>query len=130
VVILADSSAWIEWLRATESPADRRLDELLRRGELATTDVVLMEVLIGARNAPEQRRLKQLLATCRYVPVQAPGDYEAAAGLYARCRGAGETIRTSNDCLIAAVAIRTDTPVLHRDADFDAIARHAPLRTM
>jgi predicted nucleic acid-binding protein len=31
-------------------------------------------------------------------------------------------------CLIAAVAIRNDVPVLHHDADFDVLARHTPLR--
>ncbi len=33
-----------------------------------------------------------------------------------------------NDCLIAAVAIRNGASVLHRDADFDVLARHTPLR--
>ncbi len=50
-LILADSSAWIEYLRATESETDRRLDDLLRdRARVATTDVVLMEILGGARD--------------------------------------------------------------------------------
>ncbi len=33
-----------------------------------------------------------------------------------------------NDCLIAAVAIRNDVPVLHHDTDFDVLARYTPLR--
>jgi predicted nucleic acid-binding protein len=86
-----------------------------------------MELLAGARHAGERRRAKQLLALCAFQPVAGPGDYEAAAELYARCRRGGETVRSHVDCLIAAVAIRTGTPLLHGDADFDAIARHAPL---
>jgi predicted nucleic acid-binding protein len=31
------------------------------------------------------------------------------------------------DCLIAAIAIRSGAELLHQDADFEAIARHAPL---
>lgn len=127
-MILADSSAWIEFLRRTGSPVNHQFREVLRGAELATTDVVLMEVLAGARNPAERHRLRGLLAGCTFVPVQGPGDYETAADLYAGCQRAGETIRELTDCLIAAVAIRTDTPILHVDADFEAIARHAPLR--
>jgi len=44
------------------------------------------------------------------------------------CRRRGETVRKLIDCLIASVAIRADTPVLHADSDFDALARHMVLR--
>jgi predicted nucleic acid-binding protein len=54
-------------------------------------------------------------------------DAEAAAVLYRDCRRGGETPRAVNDCLIAAIAIRHDLPVLHRDRDFDVIARHSTL---
>ncbi len=51
-----------------------------------------------------------------------------AAELYRACRGGGETPRKLTDCLIAAVAIRSGAELLCEDADFLAIARHAPLR--
>ena len=49
-----------------------------------------------------------------------------AAGLYARCRWAGFTIRSANDCLIAASCIELGQPLLHRDSDFDRIAAIEP----
>ena len=57
-----------------------------------------------------------------------PTDYEAAAALYRRCRRQGETVRKLLDCLIAAVAIRAGTPILHNDRDFDVLARHTELQ--
>jgi hypothetical protein len=54
--------------------------------------------------------------------------YETAAEIYRLCRKSGESIRNATDCLIAAVAIRDGAEVLHRDADFEAIARHTSLR--
>jgi predicted nucleic acid-binding protein len=51
-----------------------------------------------------------------------------AAGLYRTARARGVTVRSSVDCLIAACALRHDLEVLHRDRDFDAIARVSPLR--
>jgi predicted nucleic acid-binding protein len=50
-----------------------------------------------------------------------------AAALYRTCRHGGDTVRRLVDCLIAAVAIKAGVPVLHADADFDALARHTQL---
>ena len=48
-MILADTSAWMEFDRATGSPVDRRLTTLVgQRRSLATTEPVMMEVLAGA----------------------------------------------------------------------------------
>lgn len=49
-----------------------------------------------------------------------------AAGIYARCRWSGITIRSANDCLIAAECIELDQPLLHRDLDFTRIAAIEP----
>jgi predicted nucleic acid-binding protein len=128
-VILADTSAWVEYLRATGSPAHLRLRELIAgEGELATTEVVTMELLAGAAHQEEVVRLRRLLLRCQLLPVEGLADYEAAAELYRRCRAAGETVRKLTDCLIGVVAIRHGAILLHRDHDFDVIARHTPLR--
>jgi predicted nucleic acid-binding protein len=36
-------------------------------------------------------------------------------------------VRKLIDCLIAAVAIDADVPILHADTDFEVIARHTAL---
>jgi len=126
-LILADTSAWIEYLRRTGSDVNVRLREALRGGAVATTDVVLMEVLAGARSDAHEQELRRLLGACDFFATEGPIDYERAADLHRACRRGGETIRTLLDCMLAAVAIRHDLRLLHADADFDAIARHAPL---
>jgi predicted nucleic acid-binding protein len=128
-VILVDSSAWVEFLRATGSSAHLRVRSALeRKVELASTDVVVMEILAGARDDGDRDRLRRLLYGQRFLAVEGPADYEQAAELYRLCRRGGETPRKLTDCLIAAVAIRNDAELLCEDADFTAIARHAPLR--
>jgi predicted nucleic acid-binding protein len=126
-VILADTSAWVEFLRATGSEANLRLRALLEGDQLATTDVVLMELLAGARDDGHRDRLRALLGRCEFVPVTGPRDYEDAADVYRACRQAGHSVRALTDCLIASVAMRAGLAVLHTDRDFDAIACHAPL---
>jgi len=128
-VILADTSAWVQYLRATGSPVHLRLRKLIaNEGDLVTTEVVVMELLAG-ETAPEGvTRLRRLLGRFELLPVEGLADYEAAAELYRRCRTGGETIRNLTDCLIAAVAVRHGAILLHRDHDFDVIARHTPLQ--
>lgn len=129
-MILVDTSAWVEYLRATESTIHGRVRDLLaREALLATTDVVVMEVLAGARTSAERDRLRRLLySRCAFIPIEGPADYEEAAELYRMCRRGGTTIRKLTDCLIAAVAMRADAELFHHDGDFDAIARHSRLR--
>jgi len=128
-MILVDSSAWVEFLRATGSPAHLRLRSALQDGlELASTDVIVMEILAGARDDADRDRLRRLLHGLEFLAVEGPSDYESAAELYRLCRRGGETPRKLTDCLIAAVAIRNEVALLCEDADFFAIARHAPLR--
>jgi predicted nucleic acid-binding protein len=126
-LILADTSAWVEYLRGTGSPVSLRLRSLLVTGSLATTDVVVMEVLAGARDDLHRQRLRTLLGQCEYVRTSPPDDFERAAALSVKCRRSGFTIRALTDCLLAAVALREGAAILHVDRDFDAIARCAPL---
>ena len=50
-MILADTSAWVEYDRNTGSHADQRIAELISDdGPLMVTEPVLMEVLAGARS--------------------------------------------------------------------------------
>lgn len=125
-MILVDTSAWVEFLRDTGSPACARVDDLLA-GSIATCNPIRMEMLAGARHERHLQGLRGLLARASLLSTE-PSDYEEAAALYRTCRRRGETVRKLIDCLIAAHAIRAGIPILHADADFDILARHGGLR--
>jgi predicted nucleic acid-binding protein len=124
-VILVDTSAWVEFLRGTDSPVCARVDTLLGR-RLATCHPVRMEILAGARDEKHLKGLRGLLGRLSLVATL-PVDYEEAASAYRACRRGGETVRRLVDCLIAAHAIRAGIPLLHADADFDVLSRHTAL---
>jgi predicted nucleic acid-binding protein len=127
-MILVDTSAWIEFLRGTGSPTHQELRRLIDEdARLATTDVVVMELLAGAGDEGRLRDLRRFLLRFTHLPTDGLGDYERAAGIFRKCREEGATIRSLFDCLVAAVALRTDTPVLALDRDYEAIARHTAL---
>ena len=125
-MILIDTSAWVEFLRDTGSSACNRVESALE-GNIAICDPIRMEILAGARDEWHLASLRRLLARATVLPA-ASVDYEEAAALYRLCRRQGETVRSLNDCLIAAVAIRAGAAVLHHDRDFTVLARHTLLR--
>ena len=86
-----------------------------------------MEILAGARDNSHLATISQALSQATVIPTLS-ADYDTAAELYRRCRRGGETVRNLIDCLIAAVAIRAEIPLLHNDRDFEALARHTELR--
>ena len=128
-MIVPDSSAWIELLRRTGSPEYVAMHRLIQEhADLAVTEVVVMEVLAGARSPGHHEELRSALLDCRMLRLEGLSDFEEAAVVYRVCRTAGETIRDLTDCLIAVPAMRAGASILHKDRDFDAIARHTDLR--
>lgn len=125
-MILIDTSAWVEFLRGTRSAICNRVEELLDK-ETAICYAVRMEVLAGARDERHLHDLRRLLARATVLPT-GPMHYDDAASLYRHCHREGEIGRKLADCLIGAVAIRADTPVIHTAADFDVLTRHTDLK--
>jgi predicted nucleic acid-binding protein len=123
-VILADTSAWIEYDRATGSPVDHRLTTLIAAdGPLGVTEPVAMEVLAGARNDQREADLRRLLKRFHLLGFDATIDFDAAARIYRRCRTAGITPRGMVDCMVAAVAWRHRAVLLAYNADLTRVAQ-------
>lgn len=123
-MILADTSVWVEYDRATGSPADERLELLI--GEephlLGVTEPVLMEVLASARDERREQALRRLLLSFHVLSFDPIADFEGAARIYRRCRAAGVTPRGMLDCMIATVAHRRGAELLSHDLDMDRLA--------
>lgn len=125
-MILADTSAWVEYDRATGSQVDRRLSELIGDdGPLAVTEPVVMEVLAGARSADREVDLRRLLLRFHLLGVDAVADFDGAASIYRRCRQTGVTPRELIDCMIASVARRHRAVLLAADVDLVRVSRVA-----
>lgn len=124
-MILVDTSVWIDLL----GRAPRHKPGQGRLLELATCPPVIQEVLQGIRNDLAHQRVREgLLALPRYGdPLDAELFLEASE-LYRAGRRRGLTVRSSVDCLIAAIALRHKLTLWHADRDFAAIARFTGLR--
>jgi predicted nucleic acid-binding protein len=123
-MILADTSAWVEYDRATGSPVDDRLTELLSlEGPVMVTEPVVMEVLAGAHSDARESDLRRLLLRPGLLHFDATTDFDAATRIYRRCRKSGVTPRGMIDCMIAAVAWRRGAALLSYDQDLDRVAK-------
>ena len=122
-MILVDTSAWVEYDRATGSVVDRRLTDLIATdAPLAVTEPVIMEVLAGARTGARETDLRRLLLRFSLATVDSAADFEAAARIYRQCRRVGVTPRGLLDCVVAAVAWRRGASLLAHDIDLHRVA--------
>lgn len=121
---LVDTSVWIDFLRGRSANHVDALKTLLQGEEVVgVAPIILQEVLQGAESEErfEKWRMYFFELSC-YVSEDPIATHVAAARLYQRCRQKGKTPRSSNDCMIAQVAIENALVLLHNDRDFDVIA--------
>lgn len=128
-MIVVDTSAWVDLLRGLDTPAGRRLTQLLRNeADLAVTEMVVAEVLVGARSERHRVDLRTRLLRHPVLPLGGLAGYEQAADLYRSARAQGVMVRYLTDCLVAVPALRADVSLLHSDRDFNHLARVCDLR--
>jgi hypothetical protein len=131
-VILVDTSVLVDFFAGRQTTAVGHLDRLLSTdAEYFVTPLVVQEILQGARDESQWRRLRSYLTSQLMVDVRDPVEsYVDAARIYFDCRRKALTVRSSVDCLVAQVALDNKLVLLHSDRDFEAIAKVRPLRTL
>jgi len=125
-MMLVDTSVWIELLNGALGSKLTEADLL----DFVTCGPILQEVLQGLRDDPASMALRKSLLALPVLSDPVPiALFLSAAEIYRLGRAKGYTIRSSTDCLIAAIAIENGVPVWHKDRDFEAVARYTSLRT-
>jgi predicted nucleic acid-binding protein len=129
--VIVDTSVWIELFTASESTADLWLTERIRADlPIVVPEVVLMELLIGTTDESRAGLWRQRLQRFVIEPLAPVRDAEDAGAIHRECRRHGHTVRSMIDCLVAAMALRLEVPVAHRDRDFEVMAAHCGLQTV
>lgn len=122
-MIVVDSSVWIANLRGIDNVAAFKLRALADNDpdQVLLGDLILLEVLQGARNDTHAARLERDL---RQYPIARMVDEMLAvraAQNYRHLRGRGITVRKTIDMIIGTFCIAEGHQLLHDDRDFDAM---------
>lgn len=129
-VIIVDTSVWIDFFHGKDSPEVHMLEWILAAGEdICVCGVILAEVLQGIREDEDYRETLSRFESFLFLPMN-QRTFVKAAELYRILRHKGITIRNAVDCMIAAVAIEHDIPLLHHDRDFGPMAEHCGLKVI
>jgi len=129
-MILVDTTVWIDFFTARSYPHVKTLENLiLNREDICLCGIILTEVLQGIRKDSEFNRTRDLLANLVFLPMQY-SIFLLSAEIYRNLRRKGITIRKPVDCMIAAVAIEHDIPILHNDKDFIPVEKHFGLKRL
>jgi hypothetical protein len=125
-VILVDTSVWVEVLRDKTDRMVKVFRERTGDEIIAFSRFTQLELLQGAKNEQEWQRLDTYLSTQYYLEAT-ENTWRDAARIYFELRKNGITINSPIDCCIAQLAIETQVLLLHRDKDFERIAKIRPL---
>jgi predicted nucleic acid-binding protein len=123
-MILADTSAWVSFLRGGTATDHAAIRTAIDARHLVLCEPVYAEIMAGVRDH-EVGDVERELARYEMIPTTW-SDWETAATLKRLAARRGLTIRTMVDCLIASIALRTGSTVLHQDRDFERIAEVFP----
>ncbi|TLP72834.1 PIN domain-containing protein [Nesterenkonia sphaerica] len=122
---LADKSAQEQ---TKYSPiAARRYEELLLNGNLATCEVINLEILYSARSPKHYEDGAKLLHALPCLSVQ-NSTLRLAMTIQSKLAAIGQWRRDIPDLIIAAVALEHEAAVLHYDKDYEIIAEVTDLR--
>ena len=126
-MLVVDTSVWIDFF--TDRPTEQvsKLADFAPARDIVVGDIVLLELLRGARDDAQAARYERNLRRLQLRPFLDPELAVAAAGHYRTLRAKGVTIRKAPDLIIGAYCIRNRLPLLHNDRDFAAMAEHLGL---
>lgn len=129
-MIIVDSSVWIAALRRDITPAVRALHILTenRDDKVALGDLILMEVLHGARNERDAGLIERALRCFPILPMLGEDIAVQAARNDRLLRARGIIIRKSADMIIGTFCIQQNHILLHQDRDFDSMTEQLGLR--
>jgi predicted nucleic acid-binding protein len=122
VMLLIDTSVWIDVFRDRTGETKVHLAALIGEQDFALTRLIQIELLQGSRNEQEWSLLQSYLEGQTYLELNV-NAWEAVARIFYDLRRQGLTVRSTINCCIAQAAIDHQAVLIHNDRDFEAIAQ-------
>jgi predicted nucleic acid-binding protein len=130
LLILIDSSVWINNLRGHQTLGVQKLKAIQETTSIVIGDLILMEILMGARSEGQAVRLREALDCFPVLSLCDASIADLAARNYRHLRGLGATTRKGIDLVIGTFCIEHDHHLLHDDRDFEPMVKYLGLKTV
>ncbi len=126
-LVLVDTSAWICFF-ARKSFIEIRdtVSTLLDNNRVAIAGPIMVELIQGARTDKEKDDIKSKTKGLHWLGITNE-HWHKTADLSFNLRRKGVTV-SAIDSLLSVVAVSYNCRVLHKDSDFELIARHSSLK--
>ena len=119
MLVLVDTSVWIEYFLRKNALVEKEMDSLLRSEEVATTGLVLAELRQGCRTPNQLTLMIEAMQPLFYLETDRP-TWLRAGELAAEASARGYTLGIG-DCILAALALREHCLLFTLDHDFKRI---------
>lgn len=126
-MIVADTSAWIDYFRGVDAPHTNILDLELGRNRIITGDLIIAEFLQGFRVEKDFVAARNIMNSLEYHDLAGREIALMAAQNYRKLRIKGITVRKTIDVIIATFCIKNRFMIIHNDRDFDPIEKYLGL---
>lgn len=116
--ILADTSVWIEFFKATSIIGDA-LEKLIKEHRIWTCGIVLFELIKGVKSESEKITIIDTLLGLEYIEMSL-SLWNSAGEIAASLKKKGKNMPIS-DILIASIAIKHNLHIFTLDKHFEQI---------
>ena len=122
-MIVADTSAWIDYVGGIDAPHTNTLDEELERSRIITGDLIIAEFLQGFRQQEDFEEARRMMESLEYHDFVGKEIAIQAAQNFRTLMRNAVTPRKTIDVIIATFCIENGYELIHNDRDFDPMER-------
>ena len=126
-MIVADTSAWIDYFKGIDAQHTNALDYGIQNNIIITGDLIITEFLQGFKNDKDYSTAKKIMESLEYRDLVGKKIALKAAQNFRSLRSKGITVRKTIDVIIATFCIENNFPLIHNDRDFDPIEKYLGL---
>lgn len=129
-MIVADTSAWIDYFSGISAAHTDALDDALLNNRVVIGDLIITELLQGFKNDKEYRIVLNLMDSLEYRDMLGKELAIQSARNYRILRKKGVTIRKTIDVMIATFCMENGFMLIHNDRDFDPMQHYLKLKVI
>lgn len=124
--LLVDTTVWVKFLRGLDVSLKEQLGPLVLENRVFTSEIIIMEILRGAKSDKEYSMLYQDFLALPQLAID-HNVWETAWNTAYKLRRSGINIPMA-DVIIASTALYYKCTLMHSDKHFNLMAKHIEIK--